>query len=97
MDEEITRLDSPIDVMYLFHKAFRAHSMHTEDLAAQGQEGGDLSEFREAFGAWGKLLLYHATAEDKYMTAPLTDSQPARDNEAEHAELASRRVSLSGS
>ena len=94
MDEEITKLDSPIDVMHLFHKAFRAHSDRTEELAARGQEGGDLSAFREAFDAWGKLLLYHATAEDNYMTAPLTGSQAARDNEAEHAALGQHAVEV---
>lgn len=87
MAEEITRLDSPIEVMYLIHKAFRAHSMRTEELAAQGQEGGDLREFRESFDFWVKQLLYHAQTEDEYMTAPLTDCQPARDNETEHEEL----------
>lgn len=87
MVEEITRLDGPIDVMYLMHKAFRAQSMRTEELAARGQEGGDLREFRESFDFWVKQLLYHAKAEDDYMTAPLTDCQPARDNEAEHEEL----------
>lgn len=36
---------------------------------------------------WGKHLLYHAVTEDTYMTGPLVNSQPARDNEAEHAAL----------
>ncbi len=87
MIEEIARLDSPIDVMYLLHKAFRVHSARTEELAAQAEKGGDLKQFMEAFDFWIKQLLYHATTEDKYMTGPLTDQQPARDNEAEHAEL----------
>ena len=88
MVEQITKLDSPIDVMFLMHKAFHAQSERTEALAAECQDGRDLTEFRESFDHWVKQLLYHATAEDKYMTAPLTNSQPARDNEAEHAELA---------
>jgi hemerythrin superfamily protein len=73
--------------MSLMHVAFQAVSKRVERLAAEAQEGGDLGPFREAFDFWVKQLLYHATAEDKYMTAPLTDAQPARDNEAEHAEL----------
>ncbi len=88
MTQEITRLDSPIDVMYLMHEAFEAASARTEALAAEGEKGGDLKDFEESFGFWVKQLLYHATTEDTYMTDPLTDSQPARDNEAEHAELA---------
>ena len=94
MTEEITRLDHPIDVMMLMHKAFIALSERTETLAAEAQKGGDLEAFTEAFGFWGKQLLYHATAEDKYMTAPFTGSQPARDNEAEHAELARQATDL---
>ena len=82
------KLDNPIDVMMLMHKAFRSLSMWVEKLAAEVEEGGDVQEFREEFDLWGKQLLYHATVEDKYMTAPLTDWQPARDNEAEHVALA---------
>ena len=88
MNDEITRLDNPIDVQIIMHHAFRNATERAQALAAKGQEGGDLTEFGDAFGFWVKQLLYHATAEDAYMTAPLTDSQPARDNEAEHAELA---------
>ena len=88
MTQEITRLDNPIDVQILMHHAFEAATHRAQALAAKGQEGGDLTEFGEAFGFWVKQLLYHATTEDTYMTGPLTDSQPARDNEAEHADLA---------
>ncbi len=84
---QITKLDNPIDVQLLMHKAFQALTERTQALAAKGQDGGDLDEFGESFGFWVKQLLFHATAEDQYMTAPLTDFQPARDNEAEHAEL----------
>jgi len=87
MIEQITRIDNPIEVMSLMHVAFRAASERTEALAAEAQDGGDLSKFNESFNFWIKQLLYHATAEDKYMTGPLADSQPARDNETEHAEL----------
>ena len=88
MLEQITKLDSPIDVMFLMHKAFRAQSERTEALAAECQDGGDLTEFKESFDYWVKQLIYHATTEDRYMTGPLTNSQPARVNEVEHAELA---------
>ena len=94
MAEEITRLDSPIDVMYLIHKAFRTLSDRVESEISQVVEGGDLQPFKEGFDLWTKLLLYHATAEDKYMTAPLTHCRPARDNEAEHEELALRAGAL---
>lgn len=88
MVAEMTKLDSPIDVMSLMHQAFRAVSQRVEKLAAQSEGGGDLMEFTAAFQFWINQLLHHATMEDRYMTAPLVDCQPARDNEAEHAELA---------
>ena len=87
MTEQTGRLDNPIDVMFLMHKAFHAQSERTEALAAQGQAGGDLSEFMDSLNAWVAQLLYHAQTEDEHMTAPLTESQAARDNEAEHDEL----------
>ena len=94
MTTEITRLDSPIDVMYLMHKAFRELSERMEFEIARVQEGGDLSAFSTLFEFWAKRILFHATAEDTYMTAPLVNSQPARDNEAEHAELAQQAGTL---
>lgn len=87
MMEDITRLESPIDVMVLMHKAFHALSVRVEALAAEGENGGDLSEFKKGFEFWVTQLIYHADTEDQYMTDPLKDSQPARDNETEHAEL----------
>lgn len=93
---EITKLESPIDVMLLMHKAFHALSERTEKLAARLEGGGDLQAFEDAFEFWAKQLIYHATAEDKYMTAPLTNCQPARDNEAEHAGLAQQAMDVKG-
>ena len=86
--ENITKLEHPIDVMSLMHKAFRAVSARTEALAAKASTFDDVTELNEAFGFWVNQILYHATVEDEVMTAPLKDSQPARDNETEHAKLA---------
>ena len=94
MLEEVTKLEHPIDVMDLMHKAFHELSTRAEELAAQGEKGGDLTKFKETFDFWVKQLLYHAEVEDKYMTAPLTDSQPARDNETEHDELRQQGTEL---
>ena len=94
MLEDVTRLDHPIDVMVLIHKAFHALSLHVEELAAESQEGGDLKEFESAFGFWVKQLLFHAETEDRFMTGPLEDSQPARDNESEHDELREKGTEL---
>lgn len=93
MMEDITRLESPIDVQILLHKAFHALSLRVEQLAADSEKGGDLTEFQDAFGFWVKQLVYHATTEDQYMTGPLKE-QPARDNEAQHAELVKNATSI---
>ena len=87
MTTEITRLDHPIDVMFLIHKALRAEAAKVEEMVRQFDIGHSLQAFRCAFNFWAATLAYHAQQEDKYMTAPLTNSQPARENEAEHVEL----------
>lgn len=94
MAQEITSLASPIDAMLLMHQAFEAISQRVENLAAEGQSGGDLQAFRTEFDAWVTQLLHHATAEDLYMTGPISDAEPARDNESEHAELAEHGTEL---
>lgn len=92
--ERINKLEHPIDVMPLMHKAFRAVSDRTEALATDASTVEDIAELNEAFGFWVKQILFHATVEDEVMTGPLQDSQPARDNEAEHAELAGKAGEL---
>ncbi len=62
MVEEITKLEHPIDVMELMHKAFEAASTRVERLAAEAQNGGDLTAFKKGFDFWVKQLLFHATA-----------------------------------
>ena len=92
--ENIHRLEDPIDVMPLMHKAFRAVSDRTEAMAANASTFEDVAELNESFGYWVKQLLYHAGVEDEVMTAPLKNSQPARDNETEHTELAGKAGDL---
>lgn len=96
MTTEITKLDSPIDAMYLIHKALRAEAERVETMAGLLEVGGSLQPFRLAFNCWATALAYHAEAENQYMTAPLTNCQPARDCEAEHADLAERLEDLAG-
>ncbi len=92
--DNTNRLEDPIDVMPLMHKAFRAVSDRTEAMAANASTFEDIAALNEAFGYWTKQLLYHATVEDEVMTGPLKDSQPARDNETEHTELAGKAGDL---
>ena len=91
--DEVTVLESPIDVMYLMHKAFMIHSERTEALADKAQSGGDIQALTEALDGWVAQLLYHARIEDEFMTGPLKDTllqdgrAPLKENEKEHDEL----------
>ena len=88
MTTEITRLEHPIDVMHLIHKALRAQAALVEETVRRFEIGSSLQPIRACFNVWAAALAFHAQQEDKYMTAPLTNFQPARDNEAEHGALA---------
>ncbi len=87
MTTEITRLENPIEVMYLIHKALMVEAARVEDMVRRFEIGESLQPTRGAFNVWATALIFHADQEDHYMTAPLTDFQPARDNENEHATL----------
>lgn len=72
----IKTLESPIEVMYLMHKVFMAHSDYTLDLAAKVQTGeASTNDIKQSLDIWIKHLLYHVQAEDDYMTGPLKDKQ----------------------
>jgi hypothetical protein len=85
-DKAITTLDSPIDVMYLLHKALRAEAAHAEGVVRALESGASFQPFARVFQRWGAALEYHAVMEDRYMTAVL-DRPSARTNEAEHRGL----------
>lgn len=91
--DKIQELGSPIDVMYLMHKVFMAHSEKTEALARAAQSGGDLKDLERHVYDWLKHLRYHVNTEDDCMTGPLVDTKlqgdrsPLKDNEREHSEI----------
>jgi hemerythrin HHE cation binding domain-containing protein len=84
--EDITTLDSPIDVMYPLHKALRAEAAHAEEVVRALEIGESFQPFAQVFQSWSTALEYHAVVEDQYMTASLTRPS-ARTNEAEHRSL----------
>lgn len=86
MPENITSLDSPIDVMYPIHKALRAEAASAEATVRTLTIGGSFQPFAQVVQRWMTALEYHAVMEDIYMTAPL-DRVSARTNEAEHKRL----------
>jgi hemerythrin-like domain-containing protein len=83
MAEDITTLDSPIDVMYPLHKALRAEAAHAEEVVRALEIGASFQPFAQVCQRWATALEYHAVVEDQYMTASLTRPS-ARTNEAEH-------------
>lgn len=87
MTGELTTLESPIDVMYLVHKALRGEAARVEQVINQLEEGASLQPFKRAFYRWVIAVGHHAEVEDTHMTALVPDSPPAQDNETAHRRL----------
>ena len=87
MLNDTAKLDVPIQIMAMIHKALSAEAARVQQIIEDFQEGDSLQNFRAAFNFWATALMYHADVEDRHMTLPLTDFEPARTNEAEHAQL----------
>lgn len=85
---------SPIDVMYLLHKALNAEAWRTVSIAERLAVGESLHPFRDAFERWEQTLTFHAEQEDRYMTPLLPASALARDNEQSHQGLAHRMAAI---
>jgi hypothetical protein len=62
-------LDTPIDVMYLLHKALRAQAAQVEEAVRRLQDGDSLQPFRHAFYQWVMALEYHGLVEDASLAA----------------------------
>jgi hemerythrin-like domain-containing protein len=93
MTAPIIKLDTPIDVMYLMHKALRAEAEHVVQLVDRLGVDASLQSVQQAFQRWSTALGRHAEAEDQHMTS-LLDAPSARDNEAVHQKLADLIVDL---
>ena len=50
--EDLRRIEDPIDVMPLMHKAFRAVTDRTEAMAAEATTVEDIAKLNETFGFW---------------------------------------------
>ena len=87
MRTDVTRLENPIDVMYLLHTALRNEAAEFEESIRRFEIGDSLQHIRQDFIKWAAALMFHAEQEDQYMTRLLADCIPARDGEREHAEL----------
>lgn len=87
MSAELTTLDTPIDVMYLIHKALRAEAAQVEKIVDQLEDGATLQPFRRAFYQWVMALEYHSLIEEASLTALSSAASPLWDHEATHAAL----------
>lgn len=74
MDQELTRLEYPIDVMYLIHKALRGEARRAERQARDVEVGCSLQPFTLAFTAWATALVYHAEKELGTQLSSFADS-----------------------
>lgn len=74
---KMTRLEQPIDVMCLIHKALRAEAAKLEGLVKTLEIGGSLQTFVLGFNAFATALVYHADQEDSYISSPLTHCHPS--------------------
>lgn len=90
MADEITSLDSPIDVMYLIHKALRAQGHRAEKEVDKLDDGSSLQGFKLAFNLWATALISHAELEDQYMNGHFVSSGgsgEASDDDSANVEL----------
>ena len=85
--EEITNLDTPIDAMYLIHKALCVEAAEAERMVRGLHIGESLQPFRSLFNQWASALGYHAIMEDEFMTPLLPDFPQVRANQESHRQL----------
>ena len=80
------KLDNPIDVMMLIHKALRAEAGRVEQLADDLVTGDRLQRFRLAFNSWATALVYQVELEQRYLMTPLANFSPSGRYKREHTE-----------
>ena len=96
MSTEIARLETPIDVMYLIHKALRTEAARVEDMVRRFQLGHSLQPIRSALESWRSAFAFHAGQEDRYLTSALPGFKAARVNQVEHMALREMLADLTG-
>ena len=91
VQQETTKLESPIDGMYLLHKSFRAQAVQLQkevELVGSKLPGViSLQPIRLSFDTWAASLAYHAEMEDKHLTGGLQEFPIMKDNEISHRKL----------
>lgn len=84
---QMTKLDHPVDVMYLIHKALRGEANRLEAIVEDLETGGSLQTFNLAFNALATALMFHSDQEDSCMSTHLAQSHPLGCSESDHAKM----------
>ena len=61
---QLIKLDCPVDVMFLIHKALRVEANRLETVVEGLESGGTLQTFNLAYSALATALAFHAHQED---------------------------------
>jgi hypothetical protein len=93
-EAEYSGLKSPIDVMFLIHKALRAHGAEAERIVREITVADSLQSFRRHFNEWASVLGFHAIMEDEFMTSVMPRLPQTRSNEDSHRRLEQRLESV---
>jgi hypothetical protein len=87
---DMTQCTSPLDAMYLIHKALRAEAAHVEDAVEHLEVGGSFKPFQRIFYRWALGLGYHVESEDQHLTTWIADGSLAAEQEAGHKQMMER-------
>ena len=79
-----SQLNTPIDAMYLLHKALRAEADRVEEAVSALEMGGSFKPLQRAFERWAMALGYHVERADHSLLPWLPDTHRAQDQEAGH-------------
>jgi len=82
-----SQLNTPIDALYLMHKALRAEADRVEEAVSQLEMGGSFKPLHRAFYRWAMALGYHVESVEHYLTPWVPDTHLAQHQEAGHRQV----------
>ena len=77
-------LNTPIDALYLLHKALRAEADRVEEAVSQLEMGGSFKPLHRAFSRWAMALGSYVERADHSLTPWVPDTRLAQAQEAGH-------------
>lgn len=90
----LPQLTTPMDAMYLIHKALRAEVQRVEEAVEHLEVGGSFKPFQRVFYRWALALNYHVEMEDQYLTPCLPQMPLAQEQKAGQYHLLSMLEAL---